>query len=312
MSNHPRAPTGRVLATISHKHQPSRADAGAQQGEAHSNLVEVTPRARVRCGIKAIGFTGLHQDQGCGPRTPARHQGPTVRLTCHLFKAKHIHGPPSYRSLRLQTRCRGIDTILKLPEESVYSEFARRVVPSAEIPEDPQDLLKQWINQLAQVFHDNFVKAAREQDITQLTAVFQLFPLIRKSDMGLDLYSKYVCDMIATQSRKVMTSTTSKSPGFFAQALLHLFKIVSTIINEHSKIIAKYYGKQHMVHIMAKVQREADMQAGLVLDSFFESRNFKEILQDIRAFKENVSPEEEGLTSNAPSMSEVSGIISQL
>lgn len=205
----------------------------------------------------------------------------------------------------------GIDTILKLPEESVYSEFARRVVPSAEIPEDPQDLLKQWINQLAQVFHDSFVKAAREQDITQLTAVFQLFPLIRKSDMGLDLYSKYVCDMIATQSRKVMTSTTSKSPGFFAQALLHLFKIVSTIINEHSKIIAKYYGKQHMVHIMAKVQREADMQAGLVLDSFFESRNFKEILQDIRAFKENVSPEEEGLTSNAPSMSEVSGIINE-
>lgn len=215
----------------------------------------------------------------------------------------------------LKLAATGIDAILQLPDEIVYSQFARKVVPSAEIPEEPQQLLNQWIEHLVLAFREKFEKAARDQDVAEMTAVFHLFPMIRKSELGLDLYSKYVCDIIATQSRKIMTGSTSKNPGFFAQALLHLFKIASTIINEHSKIITKYYGKQHMVHIMTKVQREADMQAGLVLDSFMDSRNLEKVVQNVRAFGKNnnntQSEENPSDMLNPPSLAEVSSLTNE-
>lgn len=182
----------------------------------------------------------------------------------------------------LPLAAKSIDEIRKLPHGVIVSEFAKRVVPSSDIPEEPEQLLNQWISQLSDIFHKNFLEAAQKEDVGQLTSVFQMFPLIGQSELGLDLYSKYVCDIIAEQSRKIMTNITSKNSGFYAQVLLHLFKIVSTIINEHSKIISKYYGKEHMIHIMKKVQKEADMQAGLVLDTFIDSQKIDRTISDIK------------------------------
>ncbi|SCU77587.1 LAFA_0A02410g1_1 [Lachancea sp. 'fantastica'] len=204
----------------------------------------------------------------------------------------------------------GIDTILNLPPNVIESRFAAKVVPSAEIPENPADLVKLWTAALAKNFQDKFERAADSQNIEELTSVFQLFPLIRKSELGLDLYSKYVCNIISTQSRKIMTGSTPTNTQFYAKALLHLFKIVSTIINEHSKIIAECYGKQHMVHIMTKVQREADMQAGLILDSFLEARNFDGLLEAIREFERSANAPEE-TKSEAPSIASISSTLSE-
>ncbi|CEP63644.1 Golgi transport complex subunit COG4 LALA0_S08e07338g [Lachancea lanzarotensis] len=204
----------------------------------------------------------------------------------------------------------GIDTILNLPPNVIDSRFAAKVVPSAEIPENPAILVKQWTDVLAKKFQEKFEKAAEIQDIKELTSVFELFPLIRKSELGLDLYSRYVCDIISTQSRKIMTGATPTNTPFYSKALLHLFKIVSTIINEHSKIIAECYGKEHMVHIMTKVQREADMQAGLILDSFLEARNFDELLKAIREYERSPNVPDES-RSEPPSIARVSSTLGE-
>ncbi|SCU78823.1 LAME_0A05974g1_1 [Lachancea meyersii CBS 8951] len=204
----------------------------------------------------------------------------------------------------------GIDAILNLPPAVIVSRFAARVVPSAEIPEDPGVLVEQWTKTLAKAFQEKFEKAARTQDVEELTSVFQLFPLIRKSELGLDLYSRYVCDIISTQSRKIMTGATPDHTTFYAKALLHLFKIVSTIINDHSKIISEYYGKQHMVHIMTKVQREADMQAGLILDSFLEIRHVDELLTSVKKYGKANNVSEESKTEQ-PSIGRISGTLNE-
>ncbi|SCU90478.1 LANO_0D08900g1_1 [Lachancea nothofagi CBS 11611] len=203
-----------------------------------------------------------------------------------------------------------IDAILKLPPTIISSRFANKVVPSAEIPEDPLVLVEQWTNQLSKAFQEKFESAARNQDVSSLTSIFQLFPLIQKSNLGLDLYSRYVCDIIATQSRKLMTGAAPDNTTFYARALLHLFKIVSTIINEHSKIITECYGKEHMVHIMTKVQREADMQAGLVLDSFLETRKVEEVIQSIQKFEKLSSSPDEPVIE-PPAVGRVSNIINE-
>lgn len=175
---------------------------------------------------------------------------------------------------------KAIQEIRTLPKEIVNSEFAKKIVPSSEIPEEPAALIENWCNDFTELFKDNFLKAAKVQDVQQLTLMFKMFPMVGQNTLGLDLYSKYVCDIIAEESRKIMTGETKRS-GVFAQALLHLFKIVSTIINDHSKIISSCYGMHYMVHVMEKVEKEADLQAGLILDVFAETRKMDRIVKEI-------------------------------
>ena len=132
------------------------------------------------------------------------------------------------------------------------------------------------------------MEATRTQDIKELTLMFKMFPMIGQDVLGLDLYSKYVCDIIADESRKIMSNSmenSTKFQGFFSQVLLHLFKIVSTIINDHSKVIATCYGKKHMVHVMEKVEKEADLQASLILDIFMETRKIERTIHDINEWE---------------------------
>ena len=178
-----------------------------------------------------------------------------------------------------------INEIRNLPDKDlIVSEFAKKVVPSSEIPEEPAILIKSWCKELTSLFQEQFMKATRTQDIKELTLMFKMFPMIGQDVLGLDLYSKYVCDIIADESRKIMSNSmenSTKFQGFFSQVLLHLFKIVSTIINDHSKVIAACYGEKHMVHVMEKVEKEADLQASLVLDIFMETRKVDRTIHDI-------------------------------
>lgn len=185
---------------------------------------------------------------------------------------------------------RNIQLIRQLDPNIMSSQFAKRVVPSSELPEDPSVLVNQWCEKCTHVFKTNFLDAASRQNVDQLTLSFQMFPLIGQEFLGLDLYSKYVCDIVASQSRKIMTGE-NKRPGVFAQALLHLCKIVSTVINNHSKIIATCYGLHHMVHVMEKVQKEVDLQAGLVLDVFAEVRKLQRVVHAVNEW--NLAPKQQ-------------------
>ncbi|QLL31302.1 hypothetical protein HG536_0B01650 [Torulaspora globosa] len=188
-----------------------------------------------------------------------------------------------------QLAAKSIHEIRSLPKEIVGSEFAKKVVPTSDIPEEPAVLIEKWCSDLTDIFKADFLEAAKAQDIPQLTLIFKMFPLIGQNSLGLDLYSKYVCGIIAEESRKIMTMEAKKR-GVFAQALLHLFKIVSTIINDHSKVISACYGDNFMIHVMEKVQKEADLQAGLILDTFNETRKVDRITRAISSL--NLSHQE--------------------
>lgn len=192
-----------------------------------------------------------------------------------------IHTAIESRDYQLAARC--VHEIRQLPQEVLQSRFAKKVVPTSEIPEEPTVLLDKWCKELTEVYKESFLSAAKSQDIQQLTLIFKMFPLVGQNSLGLDLYSKYVCDIIAEQSRKLMTIETKKR-GVFAQSLLYLFKIVSTIINDHSKVIASCYGTSYMVHVMEKVEKEADLQAGLVFDIFNEKRRIDRAVDEIQSW----------------------------
>lgn len=184
---------------------------------------------------------------------------------------------------------KAINEVRALPAFLIDSQFVKKVVPSSEIPEIPRILLDEWCTKLTQLFKARFTEAAQSQNIQDLTLMFKMFPMVGENTLGLDLYSKYICNIIANESRKIMTDKTENSQSkastdllFYSKVVLHLFKIVSTVINEHSKIIASSYGMEHMTYAMEKIEKETDLQTGLVLDIFLENRKVDHILSDVR------------------------------
>lgn len=187
-----------------------------------------------------------------------------------------------------------IHDINQLPEEVIDSKFAQEIIPTPDLPFTPRQLLNKWIAELRSIFKEQFNKAISESDITNLTKFFKLFPLINESTLGLDLYSKYITDMISMENQKFTMGAMKFNSGF-DRILLQLFNTASTVINEHSRIIAKAYGIQFMTVVMEKIEIEVELQSGLVLNYFKEKRlnqehiNNKSLIIEFSNFLQNWS-----------------------
>lgn len=158
----------------------------------------------------------------------------------------------------------------QLPSSLLNSNFVQRCVPTSALPEQPTQLLNKWKSELKSEFCKMFMKAAEDREVKILTQCFEFFPKIDAADTGIHLYSKYICDIVAKQSRSLMMAS-SDDPLFYSKSLLHLFKTVSQIINEHSKIILQSYSSEYMLEIMEKLQLEADLQSCLIWDTFVDA-----------------------------------------
>ncbi|CAL9736639.1 conserved oligomeric Golgi complex subunit 4 [Monosporozyma servazzii] len=169
---------------------------------------------------------------------------------------------------------RGIHELNQLPRHILESNFAQAIIPTPELPYSVIELIEIWTNQLRDLFKTNFTNAMIQNDIPTLTKFFQLFPLINEPTLGLSLYSKYVTDMISQENQK-FTIGSMKLDSRFDLILLQLFKIASTIINEHSKIIAKAYGHHYRTYVMEKIELEVELQCCLVWNYFKEEKLLK-------------------------------------
>lgn len=168
-------------------------------------------------------------------------------------------------------------------------QFIDAVVPSTDVPETPNVVVNRWVKELTEVFTREFIKASEARDVENLTFFFRLFPLLGKASVGLDCYSKFICDIISSQSRLIINNQQSQQQqdkmGFFPLALTRLLEIISKMINQHAPIITKYYGSQYMIDIIEKVEKETDSQAGLIADTFCDHRSIERTLKEIDNYK---------------------------
>ena len=174
---------------------------------------------------------------------------------------------------------KGIYEINQLPKDILESKFAQAIIPTPDLPYSAPELLTMWTDQLRDLFKDKFSKAMVNNDIPTLTEYFQLFPLINEPTLGLNLYSKYITNIVAQENQK-FTMGSLKLDSRFDLILLQLFKIASTIINEHSKIISKAYGIQYMTYVMEKLEVEVELQCCLVWNYFQEKKLSNIIISD--------------------------------
>lgn len=176
----------------------------------------------------------------------------------------------------------------KIPSEVINGPFAARVVPTAEVPDAPGITLETASESLCSLFLREFEKAVKENDGARITRFFKLFPLINRSDVGLDVYGRYVCQGVATRARANLHAGTggnqSKDGFFYANALTKLFEHIAQIIEGHGALVERHYGAGKMNRVIERLQVEADLQGGIILDTWGDERRIDRQLTDIKAY----------------------------
>ncbi|KAL8728144.1 MAG: hypothetical protein Q9166_005594 [cf. Caloplaca sp. 2 TL-2023] len=176
----------------------------------------------------------------------------------------------------------------RIPPEVINGSFAEEIVPTSEVPEPPKLTLEQAAESLRGLFLREFERAAEENNGSRVTRFFKLFPLIGKPDVGLDVYGRYVCQGIAIRVRSNLNAGTGGSHStegfFYANALTKLFEHIAQIIEHHGGLVELHYGAGRMVRVIKRIQMEADIQGGIIIDTWSDERVIDRKLIDIRSY----------------------------
>ncbi|OCL14679.1 golgi transport complex subunit Cog4 [Glonium stellatum] len=175
----------------------------------------------------------------------------------------------------------------KIPAEVINGSFAEEIVPTAEVPDPPRVTLDSAAESLCGLFLREFEKAAKEADGARVTRFFKLFPLIGRSDVGLDAYGRYVCHGVASRARTNLNSGSNaqrKEGFFYGGTLTKLFEHIAQIVDGHEPLVERHYGTGMMVKVIERLQIEADVQGGIVLDTWHDERNIDRKLTDIKSY----------------------------
>jgi hypothetical protein len=173
----------------------------------------------------------------------------------------------------------------------VRGGFAAAVVPTVEVPDPPWVTLETARESLCGLFLREFKKAAAENDAAKVTRFFKLFPLIGRGEVGLDVYGQYVCQGVAGEARAWLKEGAASSAAkarkdgvFFANALTRLFDHIARIVEAHGALVERHYGTGKMVKVIERLQMEADVQGGIILDSWSDDRAVDRRLTDVKSY----------------------------
>lgn len=172
----------------------------------------------------------------------------------------------------------------KIPEDIVGSSFAEEIVPTADVPDPPRVTLDAASESLCGLFLREFEKAAADRDNEKVTRFFKLFPLIGRSEVGLDAYSRYVCTGVAGNARQNLDVRGKRDQYFYAGALTKLFEHIAQIIEGHSPLVERHYGEGKMGRVIERLQVEADVQGGILLDTWTDERSIDRKLTDVKSY----------------------------
>ncbi|KAL4896273.1 COG4 transport protein-domain-containing protein [Aspergillus ambiguus] len=200
----------------------------------------------------------------------------------------------------------------KIPAEVVHGPFAAEMVPTAEVPDPPNVTLDNAAESLCGLFLREFDKAVKESNGAKITRFFKLFPLIGRAEVGLDVYGRYVCQGIAARARSNLHAGSgaqqTKDGFFYATALTKLFEHIAQIIDGHGGLVERHYGPRKMNRVIERLQLEADVQGGIILDTWSDERHVDRRLTDIKSYAftflvQSFLPQRSGTPrSNSPAM----------
>ncbi|KAK7427250.1 Golgi transport complex subunit 4 [Neonectria magnoliae] len=176
----------------------------------------------------------------------------------------------------------------RIPEDVLRGSFAAAVVPTIESPEPPWDTLEVARESLCALFLREFASAANDEDSAKVTRFFKLFPLIDRSEIGLDAYGRYICRGVANAARETLKKAERDSGSqdvlFYANSLTKLFEHIAQIVDSHSGLVKQHYGPSQMAKVVEKLQAEADVQGGVILDTWAGDRSLDSMITGVKSY----------------------------
>lgn len=202
---------------------------------------------------------------------------------CVLGVNGSMEGPQDW-----ETAASYLNRASKIPPEVINGAFAAQIVPTAEVPDPPSVTLHNAAESLCGLFLREFDKAVKENNGAKITRFFKLFPLIGRSEVGLDVYGRYVCQGVASRARSNLSAgpgdSQKKDGYFYASALTKLFEHIAQIIDGHGALVERHYGSGKMTRVIERLQVEADVQGGIIIDTWSDERNVDRKLTDIKSY----------------------------
>lgn len=180
-----------------------------------------------------------------------------------------------------------LNRAFKVPAEVIDGAFAEDIVPTAEVPDAPRITLDKAAENLCALFLREFESAVKNGDGANVTRFFKLFPLIGRDSVGLDAYGRYVCGGVSSRARSNLASNEKKEGLFYAINLTKLFEHIAQIVDGHEPLVNRHYGFGAMAKVIERLQVEADLQGGIILDTWSDECQVGRKLTDVKSYAFN-------------------------
>lgn len=183
-----------------------------------------------------------------------------------------------------------LSCVSNIPEDIVRGDFALAVVPSIEAPDPPWTTIQTARKSLCTLFLREFNAAAAQGDGAKVARFFKLFPVIGggAEETGLEAYGQYICQGVAETARSALRRPQEErgrqNDLFYANNLARLLEHIVQITNSHSGLVERHYGADKVVKVIERLQKEADIQGGIILDTWNEERSVARIMADIKSY----------------------------
>ncbi|OMJ22158.1 Conserved oligomeric Golgi complex subunit 4 [Smittium culicis] len=141
-------------------------------------------------------------------------------------------------------------------------------------------------NELTRLVALKFDKSSSNNDNKAIIECFKLFPLLNEKGLGLEKYSKLLCQKLSDNYK--LLKVQSDKEGAFLLRLVNLFDSVAYLIDSNTSLVEKYYGEGSMTRVIQHLQLELDSRVVLVLESFEDERQISKLKYQIQFSKEQL------------------------
>ena len=96
-----------------------------------------------------------------------------------------------------------------------------------------------------------------------------------------------MCQGVAARARANFNSAPPdqrNEPFFYGTTITKLFEHIAQIVDGHEPLVERHYGPGMMAKVIERLQIEADVQGGIVLDTWHEERSIDRKLTDIKSY----------------------------
>ncbi|KAJ1965971.1 MCM DNA helicase complex subunit [Dipsacomyces acuminosporus] len=165
--------------------------------------------------------------------------------------------------------------------EVLSSPFVRFASPNSDAyssGKPPGEIISDAKRELVERVSFMFESAVESSNTKEISRCFRLFPLLGEEQRGLDMYSEFLCNIIAEKSR---VSGELKG-NVYAVRLTRLFEVIAVVVDNHFPLVETHYGPGRMIRVIQRLQIEGAKRANMVLDFFEEERHVKRRVSQIQ------------------------------